>query len=299
MIFIVGGKGLTGSALVSYLKNHDTEFKIIQRETKEEFFGKECDVLIYANGNALKYKANAEPYFDFIASTSSIAEYVHKIKYKKFVLLSTIDVYNKTNLEKFSSEDIKINPKELSVYGYHKWLGENYVKRFCKEFLIFRLSGLVGIGLKKNPVYDFINKGKKVMTSPNSEMNFINTNKVADAVFEILKKNISNEVAGQADILLVPNLETGNSLSKIMVYFMGACAAGFIVGGKVPVVITSRSDEAQARLASIAAAVVLNVALPVVVKPIVVVPPATVTVFMLKPPLLSRKLINSSIQLFV
>ena len=69
-------------------------------------------------------------------------------------------------------------------------------------------------------------------------------------------KNISNEVAGQADILLVPNLETGNSLSKIMVYFMGACAAGVVVGGKVPVVITSRSDEAQARLASIAAAVV-------------------------------------------
>ena len=34
-------------------------------------------------------------------------------------------------------------------------------------------------------------------------------------------------VAGQADILLVPNLETGNALSKIMVYFMGACAAGF------------------------------------------------------------------------
>ena len=69
-------------------------------------------------------------------------------------------------------------------------------------------------------------------------------------------KNISNEVAGQADILLVPNLETGNSLSKIMVYFMGACAAGVVVGGKVPVVITSRSDEAQARLASISAAVV-------------------------------------------
>ncbi len=48
-------------------------------------------------------------------------------------------------------------------------------------------------------------------------------------------KNISSEVAGKADILLVPNLETGNSLSKIMVYFMSACAAGFIVGGKVPV----------------------------------------------------------------
>ena len=69
-------------------------------------------------------------------------------------------------------------------------------------------------------------------------------------------KNISNEVAGQADILLVPNLETGNSLSKIMVYFMSACAAGFIVGGKVPVVVTSRADSSASRIASIAAAVI-------------------------------------------
>jgi phosphate acetyltransferase len=69
-------------------------------------------------------------------------------------------------------------------------------------------------------------------------------------------KNISNEVAGQADILLVPNLETGNSLSKIMVHFMGACAAGFIVGGKVPVVVTSRADSSASRIASIAASVI-------------------------------------------
>jgi len=69
-------------------------------------------------------------------------------------------------------------------------------------------------------------------------------------------KNISSEVAGKADILLVPNLETGNSLSKIMVYFMSACAAGFIVGGKVPVVVTSRADSSASRIASIAAAVI-------------------------------------------
>ena len=69
-------------------------------------------------------------------------------------------------------------------------------------------------------------------------------------------KGIKNEVAGQADILLVPSVETGNALVKIMIYFMGACAAGVVIGGKFPVVITSRSDEAQARMASIAAAVV-------------------------------------------
>ena len=69
-------------------------------------------------------------------------------------------------------------------------------------------------------------------------------------------KGIKNIVAGEADVLLVPSVETGNSLVKMMIYFMGACAAGVVVGGKVPVVITSRSDEAQARLSSIAAAVV-------------------------------------------
>jgi phosphate acetyltransferase len=69
-------------------------------------------------------------------------------------------------------------------------------------------------------------------------------------------KKIKNEVAGNTDILLVPNVETGNALVKMMIYFMGACAAGVVLGGKAPVVITSRSDEAEARLASIAASIV-------------------------------------------
>ena len=69
-------------------------------------------------------------------------------------------------------------------------------------------------------------------------------------------KGIKNDVAGVADVLLVPSVETGNGLVKMLIYFCGACAAGVVVGGKVPVVITSRSDDAPARLASMAAAVV-------------------------------------------
>ena len=69
-------------------------------------------------------------------------------------------------------------------------------------------------------------------------------------------KKIKNSVSGETDILLVPNVEAGNALVKMMVYFMGACAAGVVLGGKAPVVITSRSDEAESRLASIAASVV-------------------------------------------
>ena len=79
-------------------------------------------------------------------------------------------------------------------------------------------------------------------------------NSVSEKAAEI--KGIKNTVAGKADILLVPNVESGNALVKMMIYFMGACAAGVVIGGKVPVVITSRADHTQARLASIAAAVV-------------------------------------------
>ena len=71
-------------------------------------------------------------------------------------------------------------------------------------------------------------------------------------------KKIDNEVAGSADILLVPNIETGNSLSKIMVYFMNACAAGIIVGGKTPLVLPSRADSMNSKLASIMAAIIAS-----------------------------------------
>ncbi len=79
-------------------------------------------------------------------------------------------------------------------------------------------------------------------------------NSVSEKAAQI--KGIKNAVAGKTDILLVPNVEAGNALVKMMIYFMGACAAGVVVGGKVPVVITSRADDTQARLASIAAAIV-------------------------------------------
>jgi len=63
-------------------------------------------------------------------------------------------------------------------------------------------------------------------------------------------------VAGRADALVVPTIEVGNALFKMMVYFMGACAAGVVVGGRIPIVLTSRADPPAARLASPALAVI-------------------------------------------
>ena len=65
-------------------------------------------------------------------------------------------------------------------------------------------------------------------------------------------KGIVSEVAGDADILLVPNIEAGNFLGKSLTYFAGAESAGIIVGAKCPDVLVSRADSAKSKLYSIA-----------------------------------------------
>jgi phosphate acetyltransferase len=67
-------------------------------------------------------------------------------------------------------------------------------------------------------------------------------------------KQIVSPVAGQPDILLVPNLEAGNMLAKQLIYLAGADAAGLVLGARVPIILTSRSDALKVRLASVALA---------------------------------------------
>ena len=70
-------------------------------------------------------------------------------------------------------------------------------------------------------------------------------------------KHIHSHVAGKADVLVVPDLESGNMLAKQLEYLAGSEAAGIVLGTRVPVVLTSRSDSAKTRLASCAVALLL------------------------------------------
>lgn len=76
------------------------------------------------------------------------------------------------------------------------------------------------------------------------------------------EKGITSPVAGDADILLVPDLVSGNILAKNLEYLAGAVAAGIAIGLAVPVVLTSRADPAPARLASLALAVLMHHRVP-------------------------------------
>jgi phosphate acetyltransferase len=70
-------------------------------------------------------------------------------------------------------------------------------------------------------------------------------------------KGVVSAVAGRADILLVPDLEAGNMVAKQLAYLADAQAAGIVLGARVPIVLTSRADNLQSRLASCAVALLL------------------------------------------
>ena len=70
-------------------------------------------------------------------------------------------------------------------------------------------------------------------------------------------KLLNSRVAGVADILVVPDMESGNMLVKQLEYLGGAELAGVVVGARVPIILTSRADSARARLASCAVAAIL------------------------------------------
>jgi phosphate acetyltransferase len=70
-------------------------------------------------------------------------------------------------------------------------------------------------------------------------------------------KGISSPVAGEAQILVVPDLEAGNMLAKNLSFLSHADAAGIVLGARVPVILTSRADNIRTRIASAAVALLL------------------------------------------
>jgi len=68
-------------------------------------------------------------------------------------------------------------------------------------------------------------------------------------------KGITSAVAGDPDILLVPDLEAGNMLAKQLTFLANADSAGLVVGARVPVILTSRADSVRSKIASCAVAV--------------------------------------------
>lgn len=140
-----------------------------------------------------------------------------------------------------------------------------------KEKIILNAIGLIkNIGIEKPKVgglsaVEFVNpkilgsiEANELANNPNLkdkciiEGPFGFDNIISKKAAEI--KGIKSEVAGDVDLILVPNLEVGNVLFKSLVYLAKSEVAGIVLGAKVPIILTSRADDAKARLMSAALA---------------------------------------------
>jgi len=187
MIFLLGHNGFVGSAFARYFKKNRIKFAGIDRENYEDFRGKKCNVFINAGGSSKKRLAEHDPKKDFELNVLSTFNTLHDFHFNKYVLLSSVDVYNEASDPRKNTEDTAIDTSTLSNYGMSKFICEQLVRKYCSRWLIFRLGGMIGEGLKKNAIYDLINTGT-LYVNPRSEYQYINTEEVASIVHRLSRK---------------------------------------------------------------------------------------------------------------
>jgi len=146
---------------------------------------KSFDLVISAGTPAIKWLASKEPEKDF-ASIKVLMDNLKTIKTKKFVLISTVDVYpnpidvNETN---------HIDEKKLQPYGKHRRILEEFCKKRF-DATIIRLPALFGEGLKKNIIYDLINNHLVKNIHQDGIFQFYNL----DYMWEDIKKVINHDI---------------------------------------------------------------------------------------------------------
>ncbi|HUQ90167.1 MAG TPA: NAD(P)-dependent oxidoreductase [Bryobacteraceae bacterium] len=193
MIFILGGRGLVGSAFVRACEASGRAFAILDRSSYQEYAGQRCDLLINANGNSRKPLARQDPMADFDASVRSVRASLMDFRYTRYIHLSSCDVYADCSSPQATREDQFPAPAMQSAYGFHKYLAEQCVQHAAKEWLIFRLGGFVGPGLKKNAIFDIL-RGGPLWLDPASELQFLSTDDAAMIMLTMAEGARSGEV---------------------------------------------------------------------------------------------------------
>ncbi len=146
---LIGFSGFVGSTLLK-----QAHFSALYRSTNiHEIERREFDVVVCAGAPAKKWIANREP-VDDRKKIDSLINHLRTIKCKKIILISTVDVFNDPI---GVDESTPVDESGLHAYGLHRRLLEKFVEQHFSSYLIVRLPGLVGPGLRKNVVFDFLN----------------------------------------------------------------------------------------------------------------------------------------------
>ena len=146
---LIGFSGFVGGTLLK-----QSNFEALFRSTNiHDIANREFDVLVCAGAPAQKWIANREPEADR-EKIDSLINHLRTVKCKTFILISTVDVFkNPIGVD----ESTLVDESGLHPYGLHRRLLEKFVEQHFSQHLILRLPGLVGPGLRKNVIFDFLN----------------------------------------------------------------------------------------------------------------------------------------------
>lgn len=187
MIFILGGDGFVGSGYKKFFDEKQVNYRVINKSNYIKFKGKKCDILINCSTNSKKFLAEKNFKLDFDLTVNHTLNSITDFKYDKYVLISSGEVYyKKSKSATYENNQIKID--KISNYGFNKYLSEILVQKYCDKYIIFRMGGFVGEGIKKNIVYDLLNN-KKLRLKAKSKLQFINTYESAKISYEIFINN--------------------------------------------------------------------------------------------------------------
>jgi nucleoside-diphosphate-sugar epimerase len=193
-VTIIGAQGFVGSAFVRLLQSRpDIELTCVTRQNYEQFVGKHSDVVIEAACNSKKFLADENPVAEFELSVTHRLKTLQQFPTNLHVHISSVDVYSDLTSPKTTREDSPIDLRKTSRYGVHKYLAEQLVQHYAQRWLILRLAGMVGPGLRKNPVFDILN-GRPLRVHPESRYQYMNTDDVARIAWSLAEKGIAGEI---------------------------------------------------------------------------------------------------------
>lgn len=190
---ILGGYGFLGSALAVEAAQRGWDLVRVNQAGYKDCVGMDCDLLINADGNSKKYLADEDPNLDFDLSVRSVALSLHDFHPGLYVYLSSIDVYSNKSNPAHNHEESPVETARLSRYGFHKFLAEELVRHNAKTWLILRLGGFVGPGLKKNSIYDMLKK-QPIRVHPDSRYQYLDTRVMASIVFQLAESGLINTI---------------------------------------------------------------------------------------------------------
>ena len=192
-VLILGGRGLVGSAFTRFCSRAGLSSTVVGRADYAALAGRSCDILVNANGNSSKPLATRAPLVEFDASVRSVRSSLADFRFRKYVHISSCDVYPDCSSPALTGEEQRPDPAHQSPYGFHKHLAEQCVMHGAADWLIFRCGGFVGPGLRKNAIFDIVHGGP-LFLDPQSELQFLHTDRAAEIVFRIVEMGFSREV---------------------------------------------------------------------------------------------------------